>query len=218
MPSCSNEARATQRYAATAAPSLRRSDIPAGLLQLYLGLVAFGISLGLLVRANLGLSPWATLEQGIALQTGLTFGSVVMLVGAVTLLLWIPLRQRPGLGTISNIVVLGIAADVTVSLVSAPGSLAARGLMLIGGIVLCGAGGAAYLASRFGPGPRGGLMTGLVAKTGWPVRRVRSLIELSVLGIGWLLGGDVGVGTVLFACAIGPTVQFFLPLFAFPER
>ena len=201
-----------------ASPVTRRSRQLAGrLVQLYLGLIAFGVSLGLLVRAELGLSPWATLEQGIALQTGLSFGTVVMLVGAATLLLWIPLRQRPGLGTISNILVIGLAADATVAAVAVPQSLAASALMLVGAILLCGIGGAAYLASRFGPGPRDGLMTGLVALTGWPVRRARSVIELSVLASGWLLGGEVGLGTVLFACSIGPLIQFFLPLFEFRQ-
>ncbi|HEX8192495.1 MAG TPA: hypothetical protein VF552_06300 [Allosphingosinicella sp.] len=187
-------------------------------VQLFLGLVAYGIAIAILVRAGLGLNPWDVFHQGVAAKTGLSFGTVLALTGGVVLLLWIPLRQRPGFGTVANIFVIGFAADLALTMIPAAHALLWQLAMLAGGILLLGASGAAYLASGLGAGPRDGLMTGLNAATGWPIRRARTVIELTVLAIGWALGGSIGIGTIVFALAIGPVVQFFLPWFAVPER
>jgi uncharacterized membrane protein YczE len=146
----------------------------------------------------------------------LSFGTVVIIVGALVLLLWVPLRQWPGLGTLTNVVLIGLATDATLGLLAAPKALVARVALLLGGIVLNGLAGALYIGSQFGPGPRDGLMTGLVRRTGRSVRLVRTSIELTVLGVGWLLGGVVGLGTVLYAVLIGPIVQVFLPALTVP--
>jgi len=181
------------------------------LVQLYVGLVLYGISLALMVRAQLGLDPWDILHEGLANRLPLTFGQVVIVVGALVLLAWIPLRQRPGLGTISNVFVIGLAVDAALAVLPAPEPMAWRIVFLVAGVVLNSVATAAYIGARLGPGPRDGLMTGLVARTGRSVRIVRTSIELSVLAGGWLLGGTVGVGTVLYAISIGPLVHVLLP-------
>jgi uncharacterized membrane protein YczE len=183
------------------------------LVQLYAGLVLFGISTALMLRSQLGLNPWDVFHQGLDSRTHLSFGTVIILTGAVVLVLWIPLRQRPGLGTVSNIVVIGIAADIGLGLIGDIASLPARAALLAIGIVLNGIATSAYLGARFGAGPRDGLMTGLAARTGWSIRSVRTGIELTVLAAGWVLGGTVGIGTVLYAVAIGPIVHLTLPRF-----
>lgn len=188
------------------------------LIQLYVGLVLYGISLALLVRAELGLDPWDVFHQGLSDRLPLTFGQVVIVVGALVLLAWIPLRQRPGLGTISNVIVIGLAVDAALAVISAPDPMAWRVTFLVSGVVLNGVATAAYIGARLGPGPRDGLMTGLVARTGRSVRLVRTSIELAVLATGWLLGGTVGVGTVLYAISIGPLVHALLPRLTLPER
>jgi len=180
---------------------------------LYLGLVLYGASGALQVRSDLGLDPWDVLHQGIASHIGLAIGTVSILVGAVVLLGWIPLRQRPGLGTVSNVVLVGSSMNVTLALLPSSGLLLWRVPEMLGGILLCGLASGMYISARFDPGPRDGLMTGLARRTGRSLRLVRACIELTVLAIGWLLGGKVGIGTVLFAVGIGPLVQFFLPLF-----
>src|SRR5512145_3100589 len=162
------------------------------LVQLYSGLVLYGVSLALMVRAGLGLDPWDVFHQGLADRLPLTFGQVVIVVGALVLLAWIPLRQRPGLGTISNVFVIGLAVDAALALLPAPEPMAWRIAFLVAGVVLNGVATAAYIGARLGPGPRDGLMTGLVARTGRSVRLIRTSIELSVLATGWLLGGTVG--------------------------
>ena len=182
------------------------------LVQLYAGLVVYGISMALMYEATLGLDSWDVFHQGIAERTGISFGRITMIVGAAVLLAWIPLRQRPGLGTLSNVVVIGLAVDAGIGALPTPGALALRITFLLGGIVLCGFATGCYIGADFGPGPRDGLMTGLVRRTGWSIRLTRTLIELTVLAIGWLLGGTVGVGTVLYAVTIGPLVQVFLPM------
>lgn len=182
--------------------------------QLYLGLVVYGLSSAMMVRSVLGLNPWDVFHQGLDERTPLSFGTVVIISGAFVLLLWIPLRQRPGLGTISNIFVIGLAADLGLWLIPGVEMLAGRAAMLAGGILLNGLATSAYIGAGFGPGPRDGLMTGLASRTGWPIRRVRTGIELAVLAAGWLLGGTVGIGTVLYALAIGPIVHLTLPWFA----
>jgi len=182
------------------------------LIQLYAGLVLYGFSVALMVRANLGTNPWNVLHQGVALRTGLSFGTVVILVGAVVLLLWLPLRQRPGIGTVSNILVIGVAADFSLGLIAAPQTYGARFALLLLGILLNGMAGGAYIGAGLGPGPRDGLMTGFERRSGRSLRLVRTGIEVAVLAIGWLLGGVAGVGTLLYALAIGWLVEFFLPL------
>jgi uncharacterized membrane protein YczE len=188
------------------------------LLQLYAGLWLYGASMALMVRSRLGLDPWDVFHQGVSRGTGLDMGWVVIGVGAAVLLLWIPLRQRPGVGTVSNVVVIGLALDATLWAVPAPGALPLRIALLVGGVVANGVAGGLYLGARLGPGPRDGLMTGLVGRFAGrrfvSIRVVRTAIELTVLAFGWLLGGTVGVGTVLYAVAIGPLAHVFIPLFA----
>jgi uncharacterized membrane protein YczE len=181
------------------------------LVQLYAGLVLYGLSMALMYEATLGLDSWDVFHQGLAERTGISFGRITMIVGAAVLLAWIPLRQRPGLGTVSNVVVIGLAVDAGIGALPTPGALALRITFLVGGIVLCGFATGCYIGADFGPGPRDGLMTGLVRHTGWSIRLTRTLIELTVLTFGWLLGGTVGAGTVLYAVTIGPLVQVFLP-------
>ncbi|HEX6328234.1 MAG TPA: hypothetical protein VFZ72_16835 [Jiangellaceae bacterium] len=188
------------------------------LVQLCTGLVLYGVSLALMVRADLGLDPWDVFHQGLADRLPLTFGQVSIVVGTLVLLVWIPLRQRPGLGTISNVVVIGLAVDAALAAIPAPDPIVWRIAFLISGVLLNAFATAAYVGARLGAGPRDGLMTGLVARTGRSVRLVRTSIELSVLATGWLLGGTVGVGTVLYAVAIGPIVHVLLPQLTVPER
>lgn len=188
------------------------------LTQLYTGLALYGASSALLVEAGLGLEPWGVLHQGLAELTGLTIGVVSIGVGAVVLLLWIPLRQRPGLGTVSNVFVVGIAMDATLALVPEAHTMAVRIPLLIAGIVLNGVATGLYIAARFGPGPRDGLMTGLHRRTGHSVRLMRTAVEVAVLATGFALGGTVGVGTLLYALSIGPLAQLFLRVFAVPSE
>ncbi|MEH0934872.1 membrane protein YczE [Micromonospora psammae] len=187
------------------------------LTQLYAGLVLYGVSMALMIRSGLGLNPWDVFHQGLSRQTGISVGTASILVGAVVLLLWIPLRQRPGLGTVSNVVVIGLAVDATVALLPADLPLPARVGLLVTGIVANGVATGLYLGADLGPGPRDGLMTGFAARRpGRSVRLVRTVIEVVVLALGWLLGGTVGLGTVGYALAIGPLAQFFAPIFAVP--
>ncbi len=183
------------------------------LIQLLLGLSLYGASMALMLRAGLGLDPWDVFHQGLAGRVGLSIGLVVNIVGAAVLLLWIPLRQWPGIGTIANVLVIGTAMDLSLLMLPDLEGLPVRGAGLALAVVANGVAGALYIGAGLGPGPRDGLMTGLARRTGWPIRRVRTGIELTVLAAGWLLGGTVGVGTVLYAFAIGPLVQAFLPLF-----
>ncbi|WP_240529104.1 YczE/YyaS/YitT family protein [Streptomyces antioxidans] len=172
--------------------------------------------MGLQLRATLGLDPWDAFHQGVSEHIPLSIGTVTVVVGVAALLLWIPLRQRPGLGTVSNVLVVGPVVDGTLWLTPEPEALAVRIPLLLFAIVLCGVATGLYIAARFGPGPRDGLMTGLHRRTGWSIRLVRTGIELAVLATGFALGGSVGVGTVLFALTIGPLSQFFLRVFAVP--
>jgi uncharacterized membrane protein YczE len=181
------------------------------LTQLYAGLVLYGASMALQIRAGLGLDPWDVFHQGVADHTGLSFGTVVIIVGALVLLAWIPLRQRPGVGTVSNVVVIGLAVDAALAVIPAAGSLPVGIAMLLAAVVLNGVAGGAYIGAGLGPGPRDGLMTGLVRRTGGSVRVVRTSIEVTVLAVGALLGGHVGVGTAVYALGIGPLVHVLLP-------
>ncbi|WP_187363753.1 YczE/YyaS/YitT family protein [Streptomyces piniterrae] len=170
--------------------------------------------MGLMLCADLGLEPWSVLNQGISRHTGFSIGTVTIVSGALILLLWIPLRQRPGLGTVSNVVILGLVMDGTLALVPESDALGVRIPLLAFAVVLNGAATGLYISARFGPGPRDGLMTGLHRRTGKPLRLVRTCIEVTVLTAGFLLGGSVGVGTVVYALAIGPLAQFFIRCFA----
>lgn len=186
------------------------------IVQLFTGLAMYGISLALFIRAGLGLDPWDVFHQGVANRTGLSIGAVVIIVSFLVLLLWIPLRQRPGFGTLCNAILVGVFADVGLALIPSLSNLAGQLGMLAGAVLLNGIASACYIGARFGPGARDGLMTGLARRTGWSVRSSRTLIEVVVLAAGWLLGGSVGVGTVLYALAIGPLVQLLLPWFTVP--
>ncbi|THA58952.1 hypothetical protein E6P78_29950 [Streptomyces sp. A0958] len=187
------------------------------LVQLYAGLALYGASSALLVVAGLGLEPWGVLHQGLAGRTGISIGVVSIIIGAIVLLLWIPLRQRPGLGTVSNVFAVGLAMDGTLALVPEVHGLVARSGVMVAGIVLNGVATGLYITARFGPGPRDGLMTGLHRRTRGSIRLVRTAIEVAVVITGFLLGGSLGVGTVLYALAIGPLAQVFLRLFAIPD-
>jgi uncharacterized membrane protein YczE len=186
--------------------------------QLLLGLVLYGVSMAMQLRATLGLNPWDVLHEGLTKQTPLGFGAVVAVTGVAVLLLWIPLRQRPGVGTVANVVVIAVAVDVALAVLPQPAALAPRVALMVGGVVLNGVASAAYIGARLGPGPRDGLMTGLAARTGWSLRLVRTGLEVAVLGTGWVLGGTVGVGTALYALTIGPLTQAFLPVFTVRDR
>lgn len=191
-------------------PRLRR------LVQLYLGLYLFGLSGALLIRSDLGATPWDVLHQGLSLQTGLTIGTWSVIVGALLMLLWIPLRQKAGIGTLSNVVVVGMSVDLSLWLLPTVEAMAWRILLLVLGVLVCGIATGCYIGVGLGPGPRDGLMTGLAAR-GLSVRTARTLIELTVALAGFLLGGTVGVGTLVFMLAIGPLAQVFLPLMRMPE-
>ena len=183
------------------------------LVQLYLGLVLYGISSSLLVLATLGLDPWDVFHQGLSRTFGLAIGTWAIIVGAVVLLLWIPLRQRPGIGTVSNVVLVGLTMNVVLGHVGAPPAMAARIACLVCGVFLNGVATGAYIGAGLGPGPRDGLMTGIAAR-GHSIRVVRTGLEVTVLVTGWLLGGTVGVGTVVYALSIGPLAHVFIPLFS----
>lgn len=192
---------------------LPRDRVSRRLVQLVAGLLLYGFSLALLVRAGVGLDPWDVFHEGVTRHTPLSFGTVVIVTGALVLLAWIPLRQRPGLGTVANVVLLGVAADVSLWLLPEPEGLALRSVLAVVAIALNGLATAMYIGAGLGPGPRDGLMTGLSARTGLSLRLVRTAIEVTVLVAGFLLGGTIGFATVLYALAIGPLAQALLPPF-----
>jgi uncharacterized membrane protein YczE len=192
---------------------LRAGRLPRRLAQLALGLALYGVTLGMMIRATLGNAPWDVLHQGLSIHLPISIGTAVILMSLVVLLFWIPLRELPGLGTIANSFAVGLTADLTLSLLDTPDALWVRSLLMVGGIVLNALATALYIGSQLGPGPRDGLMTGLHRRTGVSIRVVRTGMEVTVVAIGWLLGGVVGVGTVLYALAIGPLVQVMLPRF-----
>ncbi|MET9888173.1 hypothetical protein ABZZ20_34665 [Streptomyces sp. NPDC006430] len=196
------------------APARPARRLTRRLLQLYLGLALYGASSAFLVRAGLGLDPWDVFHQGLAERTGWSIGTVSVVVGALVLLLWVPLRQRPGLGTVSNVFAVGLSMDATLALMPDVHGAVPQAALLAAGIVLNGVATGLYISARFGPGPRDGLMTGLHRRTGRSVRLVRTGIEVTVLAAGVLLGGTAGVGTVAYALAIGPLSQVFLRVFA----
>ncbi|MGW3727224.1 membrane protein YczE [Streptomyces sp. NPDC000851] len=187
------------------------------LTQLYAGLALYGASSALLVKSGLGLEPWNVLHQGLAERTGLSIGTVLIIVGAAVLLLWIPLRQRPGLGTVSNVFVIGVVMDGTLAVVPPAHTLAVQVPLMLAGVALNGIATGLYIAARFGPGPRDGLMTGLHRRTGRSIRLIRTAVEVTVVVTGFALGGTIGVGTLLYAVSIGPLAQLFLRVFAVPS-
>ncbi|HEU5223609.1 MAG TPA: hypothetical protein VFU07_08000 [Candidatus Lumbricidophila sp.] len=174
------------------------------LVQLVVGLCCFGFAIALIVRGALGVSPWDVLTQGIALHTGMSFGLITVLMSGLVLLMWIPLRQRPGFGTVLNAVTIGPVADLGLHLIPTGLDLWVRVCLLIGGILLTAIASGLYIGAWFGPGPRDGLMTGLHLRFGWPLWVGRTIVEVTVLAIGWVLGGNVGIGTLAFALGIGP--------------
>lgn len=180
------------------------------LLALYIGLWLYGTSMAMMISAGLGLNPWDVLHQGISRHVSISFGTITAITGILVLLLWIPLRQRPGLGTVSNVVVLAISVDVGLAVLPDMHGYALRGAVMASGIVVNAFATALYIGAGMGPGPRDGLMTGIVARTGLSIRLIRTGIEITVVATGWLLGGTVGLGTVLYALGIGPLVQLFM--------
>ncbi len=191
--------------AAVVGPLWRTS--PSGWVRLLVGLWIFGAGDALLVASDLGNSPWTVFAEGLSLQTALSIGMSTIAISLVLLLIWIPLKVRMGIGTVCNVIVIGVAIDATLAMVSTPDPLAARIAMLLAGVALIGVGSGLYLGVALGPGPRDGLMTGLHRLTGRPIGLVRAGIELSALSVGWLLGGTLGAGTIAFALLIGPSVQ-----------
>ena len=189
----------------------RTAGRPHRLGQLFGGLILYGASIALMAHGALGLMPWSVLDQGLSRQLGWSLGTCSVATGVVVLLAWVPLRQRPGLGTIANVVVIGPALDLTSWLLPSPDNLVVRAVLAVAGIVLNAVATALYIGASFGPGPRDGLMTGLARRTGRSIRLVRTGLEVAVVTCGWLLGGTVGVATVLYALAIGPLVQLLLP-------
>lgn len=184
--------------------------------QLVIGLLLYGIALALILRAAIGVAPWDVLTQGISLKTGWGFGIITIVVGAIVLLLWIPLRQKPGVGTVLNVLLVGPAADLGLWLIPADLDLWARILLFPAGLFVLALATGLYLGARFGAGPRDGLMTGIHERTGWPIWVGRTGVEVVVLAAGWMLGGNVGIGTVLFAVLVGPLCNLTIPWFRIP--
>jgi uncharacterized membrane protein YczE len=195
---------------------MRAGRLGRRLPQLYIGLLLYGVSLALMVRGDLGLAPWDVLHSGLIRHVPITLGQAVVLMSFVVLLLWIPLRESPGLGTISNAIVVGLSADATLALLDRPDAVALRLALMAGGVALCGLASAMYIGAQLGRGPRDGLMTGLARRTGRSLRLVRTGLEVAVVVIGLLLGGTLGLGTVLYALAIGPLTQLWLPAWTVP--
>ena len=205
-------------------PSVReRFDLRAAaprIPALVVGLVTFGSGIALMVEGGLGLGPWEALNQGIARQVGLEIGTVSILLGIPILALWWPLGERPGIGTVLNVILIGTSTNVALALLPTPdeAAVAVRLAFMLGGVLVIAVGSGIYLATDLGPGPRDGLMTGVHNRFGWSIRRARTAIELTVLGIGWALGGTVGLGTVVFALGIGPLLQVTLRVFDREDR
>ncbi|MFB7885183.1 YitT family protein [Microbacterium sp. NPDC056057] len=186
--------------------------MPRRIVQLLVGLFLYGAGCALTVEAGLGVDPWTVFAQGLSVRTGIGIGWITNIVGFFVLLLWIPLRQKPGVGTIANILLVGTSMQIVLGAVPPVSGFVAQLATLLGGIVLVAIASGLYIGAHFGPGPRDGLMTGMHARLGWPIWLCRALVEVSVLIVGWLLGGTVGIGTVLFAVLIGPLVHVALPL------
>ncbi|MBN9211915.1 MAG: hypothetical protein BGO45_09900 [Microbacterium sp. 71-36] len=187
------------------------------ILRLLIGLALYGFGCALTIAAGLGVDPWTVFAEGLSRATGLGVGWITNIVGLGVLLLWIPLRQRPGIGTVANILLVGTSIQLSLTFLPHPDALIWQALMLVAGVVTVAAASGLYIGAHFGPGPRDGLMTGIHARYGWPIWAARLGVEGTVLVAGWLLGGTVGIGTVVFALGIGPLVHVALPLLAAPE-
>lgn len=197
---------------------LRAGRLPRRLVQLVVGLAIYGASMAMIIRGGLGVIPWDVLHTGLIRHIPVSFGQMSIMVALLVLLVWIPLRQMPGLGTIANALLVGLAADLTLAILPPVDDFVARAALLLGGIFLNGVATAMYIGSQLGPGPRDGFMTGLSRISGRSIRLVRTAIEVAVVALGWALGGAVGLGTVLYALAIGPLAQLMLPWFTVPLR
>lgn len=184
--------------------------------QLLLGLFLFGISIAMMVRAGIGVPPWDVLAQGLHLRTGLSFGLLTVIIGALVLLLWIPLRQKPGIGTVLNVLLIGPSADIGLAVIPQQHEPLLQGLLFAGGLALIAVASGLYIGARLGPGPRDGLMTGLHDRLGMRIGVARTIVEVTVLVAGWLLGGQVGIGTLAFALLVGPMVGVALPILTVP--
>ena len=192
--------------------------MPQRIVHLLVGLALYGAGCAIMVRAGIGLDPWTVFAQGVSLQTGIGIGWVTNIVGFLVLLLWIPLRQKPGVGTLANILLVGTSMQATLAVFPAIDGFALQVLVFLLGMMLVAVASGLYIGADFGPGPRDGLMTGLRARFGWPIWAARLVVEASVLLAGWLLGGTVGLGTIIFALGIGPLVHRTLPLFDLRRR
>ncbi len=192
---------------------LRAGRLARRLPQLFLGLVFYGVSLGMMVRGDLGLAPWDVLHSGLVRYLPMTLGQAVVVMSFVVLLAWIPLREVPGVGTVANALVVGVSADVTLAVLDTAQAMPLRIGLMVGGVLLCGLATAMYIGAQLGRGPRDGLMTGLARRTGRSLRTVRTGIEVTVVALGLALGGTIGIGTVLYAFALGPLTQLWLPAF-----
>jgi len=192
---------------------LRAGRLPLRLVQLYVGLVMYGVSLALMVRGDLGLAPWDVLHSGVIQHIPITLGQAVIVLSFVVLVLWIPLKEKPGIGTISNAIVVGLSADGTLALLDRPDAMVPRVALMLGGVLLCGLATAVYVGAQLGRGPRDGLMTGLHRRTGLSLRLVRTGLEVTVVLIGLAMGGVLGVGTLVYAFGIGPIAQALIPYF-----
>lgn len=195
---------------------LRAGRLGRRMSQLLVGLALYGASLALMVRGDLGLAPWDVLHSGLIRHVPVTLGQMVVIASLVVLVLWVPLREKPGIGTVANALLVGISADVTLALVDRPDVLGLRVTYLVLGVFLNGVATALYIGSQFGRGPRDGLMTGLARRTGWRLAPVRTGLEITVVALGVLLGGALGIGTLLYAFALGPLTQWLLPVFVVP--
>jgi uncharacterized membrane protein YczE len=195
-----------------------RKHLPARLLQLAVGLLLYGFSIAIYVRSELGLDPWDVFHQGIADHTGISFGMVVVLVGVIVLALWLPLRARPGIGTIANVLAVGTVADLVLAHVGSPHDLGGRIAMLVAAVAGNAIATGLYIGSGLGAGPRDGLTVAVVARTGWSIRVTRTAVEVAVLAAGVGLGGTIGIGTLLYAVAIGPLTHLTIPFFSRDRR
>lgn len=189
---------------------LTAGRLPQRLGRLVIGLWLYGLSIALMIEGAVGAAPWDVFHAGLALHAPLSLGAIIVLTALGVLAAWIPLRQMPGLGTVLNTALLGPSADLSLALLPTPDGIVMRYCYALSGVVVCAFATALYVGAQLGPGPRDGLMTGLARRTGWPIRRIRAGIEVSVLASGFLLGGTVGLGTVVFALGVGPLTQFFL--------
>ena len=185
--------------------------------QLFAGLFLFGFAAAMMLRSGLGVDPWTVFAEGIHIRWGFGIGWVIVITGVIVLLIWIPLRQKPGFGTIMNVLLLGPAMEVGLVLIETPASLVHRGFLVAAGLLMMGIASGLYIGARFGPGPRDGLMVGFNARFGWPMWAVRTVVEVTVLVIGWVLGGSFGVGTVIFALSIGTLAQRSIIVFRVPD-